>query len=373
MTFRIKSPQTNANEFPPLTAARDFRPFLGSDFRLVWRGGRARRARESLRHEKPRAAVVRMDAGPTLDTLPDDALRMVFAACSAADDVALFEEVMGLGCLSKAMQQQLHRLRPLVGVKSLAAVQRSTWPCYEAFHPWHVVLLYKVQDWWCVSQTEMVAISSLARQGHVHSIDASCEERAWRGPLKYRLLCAVPELLGAGCQPCSLLELDLSFIAREPNMDGTWASTFGEAVACSAALRKLRVAGEATLRSGLRGPLPELRLPALQELDLGHNKFTGGLEPLRLCTALQELNLNCNRLSGGLDPLQGCAALEKLRLVCNQLTGTLEPLRGCAALQTLTLAYNRVAPTEEDVAHFNRIMPPMFYYSKAIPGMLCYV
>ena len=334
-----------------------------------------------------------MDAGPTLDTLPDDALRMVFAACSAADDVALFEEVMGLGCLSKAMQQQLHRLRPLVGVQSLAVVQRSTWPCYEAFHPWHVVLLYKAQHWWCVNQTEMVAILSLARQGHVHSIHASCDERAclqtnmparrsrhlraqqtnMRRTLKCQLLRTVPELLGAGCQPCSLLELDLSFIAREPNMDGTWASTFGEAVACSVALRKLRVAGEATLKSGLGGPLPELRLPALQELDLGHNKFTGGLEPLRLCTALQELNLICNRLSGGLDPLQGCAALKKLRLACNELTGTLEPLRGCAALQTLTLAYNRVAPTEEDVAHFNRIMPPMFYYSKAIPGMLCYV
>ena len=52
----------------------------------------------------------------TLDTLPDDALQEIFAACSTADGVALLDQVIGLACLSRGMQRQLHRLRPLVGV-----------------------------------------------------------------------------------------------------------------------------------------------------------------------------------------------------------------------------------------------------------------
>ena len=327
----------------------------------------------------------------TLDTLPDDALREVFSAFSAVERgvLPLFEEVKGLGCLSKGMQQQLHRLRPLVGVRSLIDMQRSTWPCSAASHPWRVVLLYTVPCGRPVSDSDTEAILSFARQGCVHSIEARCHpiscERGFRcddckradSPLslKSRLPRLVPKLLGVGC---SLLELDLSFM---PNIDGTWASTFGEAAVCCAVLRRLRVVGEFG-SSGLRGPLPELRLPALQELDLRQNKFTGGLEPLQFCTGLRTLRLarnplltggldplqNCTALqtlelshmslTGSLEPLQGCTALKVLRLHCNHLTGTLEPLRGCTALRQLYLHCNRLTPTEQDMAHFNRVMPP---------------
>ena len=326
----------------------------------------------------------------TLDTLPDDAFEDVFAACSDVGGLASFEEVMGLGCLSKGMQQQLQRLRPLVGVQSLIALQRSTWPCNAAFRPWRVALLYKVPCGRSVSDSDMEAILSFARQGCVHSICASCPlascERGFHcddcknadSPLtlKSRLPRMVPKLLGAGS---SLLELDFSFM---PNMKGTWASNFGEAAMCSPVLRKLRVTGEGG-SSGLRGPLPELRLPALQELDMRQNKFTGGLEPLQFCTKLQTLRLSRNLLKGGLEPLQnctglqtldlshnlsltgdleplqGCTALKVLRLHFNQLTGTLEPLRDCTALRQLYLDCNHLVPTEKDIAHFNRIMPPL--------------
>ena len=80
--------------------------------------------------------------------------------------------------------------------------------------------------------------------------------------------CVVPALLGAGC---SLLELELSFV----QLSGTWASTFGDAAVCSAVLRRLSLEG-----CRLRGPLPELRLLALQLLNLHNNELTGNLEPL---------------------------------------------------------------------------------------------
>ena len=326
-------------------------------------------------------AAPRMEVSVTLDTLPDDALQEIFAACSTADGVALLDQVIGLACLSRGMQRQLHRLRLLVGVQCIAVVQRSTWPCHAAFHPWRVVLLYKAHCSRPVSPSDLDAMFVLARQGRVHSIDASCREYTGlqtstqaheiRALFRRRLHRVVPDLLCAGR---SLLELDLSFM---PKLKGTWDSTFGGAAVGSTALRKLRVTGGPG-SSGLRGPLPELRLPALQELDLGQNQFTGGLEPLKFCTGLQtlncngnrltgglaplrnciglrELNVSGNRLTGGLDALQGCTALKKLRLYCNHLTGTLEPLRRCTALETLLLDYNQLAPTAEDVARFRRI------------------
>ncbi len=62
----------------------------------------------------------------------------------------------------------------------------------------------------------------------------------------------------------------------------------------------------------LRGPLPELRLPALQYLFLGKNHLSGGLDPLRECKALKILGLNDNMITGVLEPLRGCTAMQKL-------------------------------------------------------------
>ena len=196
----------------------------------------------------------------------------------------------------------------------------------------------------------------------------------------------VPELLGAGC---SLLEFSMRMLRQEGHLvqlpgPSTWAATFGEAAVCSAVLRKLNLEG-----CGIRGPLPELRLPALQELNLDRcstwtggqpavmNKLTGGLEPLRNCTALRHLHLSGNLLTGGLEPLRGCTALQtlnlssnkmtggleglractallRLHLQYNQLTGGLEPLRSCKALRTLHLVGNPLAPTVKDTAHFHK-------------------
>ena len=252
-----------------------------------------------------------------LETLPDDSFQQVIDACSNGNDgLPLFEAVKGLGCLSKALLQQLHRLRPLVGVKSLAVVQRP------AHGPWRVMLLYK------------------------GSLTAAVVEQAWRGRvdsvnMRFTTLApavarrVVPELLGAGS---SLFELDLSFV----KLDGTWASTFGEAAVCSPVLCKLRLEG-----CGLQGPLPELRLPALRELHVslyikGGNQLMGGLDPLRSCTALQKLFLDDNDLTGGLEPLRFCTALQALRLSDNQIKGGLEPLRGCTALLALHMGNNQI-------------------------------
>ena len=188
----------------------------------------------------------------TLDALPDDALQQIIAACgdTAEVGVPLFEAVKSLACLSKALLQQLHRLRPPVGVQSLTVVQRP------ARGPWRVALLYKGEL--------TAAVVEQARQGRVHSIDSPAGQsqlQASSADARTASLapavaeCAVPALLGAGC---SLLELELSFV----QLSGTWASTFGDAAVCSAVLRSLSLEG-----CRLRGPLPELRLPALQLLS----------------------------------------------------------------------------------------------------------
>ena len=261
-------------------------------------------------------------AALTLVSLPDDAFLLVIAACGDEDDegdgVPLFEAVMGLGCLSKGMRQQLYRLQPLVCVRSLAVVQRSN------HGPWRVTLMYN--GYLCDTVLEP------ARQGRVHSINAS---ETWLRPAVVRRV--VPDLLGAGC---SLQALDLgsaSLRCRTEQLYNSWAVTFGEAAVCSAVLRTLYLN-----LCKLSGPLPELRLPALQVLDLSNNQWTGGLEPLRGCTSLFWLEVSGNFLTGSLEPLRGCTALEELSATRNRLTGDLEPLRGRTAVKELRLANNEL-------------------------------
>ena len=252
--------------------------------------------------------------GLTLTGLPDDAFQQVLDACIDYDDdfVPRFEAVKGLACLSKALLEQLHRLRPLVGFQSLSVLQRLS------HGPWRVTLLYKG------AITE--AVLEQARQGRVLSI-LSTRAPNLTSAVAQRV---VPELLGAGC---SLLKFTLTW----EGLNGTWAATFGEAAVCSAVLRTLRLQF-----CGLRGPLPELRLPALQVLSLLSNSLTGGLEPLRSCTGLQVLNLCDNHLTGGLEPLRGCTKLEELNLNGNQHTGGLEPLTNCTALQDVFIVDNKL-------------------------------
>ena len=254
------------------------------------------------------------DAAVTLASLPDDAFLLVLAACvHDRYGVPLFEEVKGLYC-SNALRQQLHQLQPLVGIHSLTVVQRP------AHGPWCVTLLY--------SGELMKPVLEQARQGRVRLIDTTDTFQSSLTPAVARRV--VPELLGAGC---SLLELILNGV----QLNSTWAGNFGEAAVCSAVLSMLSLQG-----CGLWGSLPELRLPALQDLNLCYNNLRGGLEPLRSCTALRVLSLGSNHITGGLEPLRSCTALQVLNLSRNKLTGGLEPLRACKALSTVRLSHNNL-------------------------------
>ena len=129
------------------------------------------------------------------------------------------------------------------------------------------------------------AVLEQARQGRVLSISLPVSPRRGTEP-PWSLAPAVarrvvPELLGAGC---SLLDFSTLMLGGV-KFDNTWASTFGKGVMSSAVLRTLRLEC-----CGLQGPLPEMRLPALQELNLNGNQLSGGLEPLQNCTALQHLS-----------------------------------------------------------------------------------
>ena len=292
----------------------------------------------------------------TLASLPDEMLLLVIKACNepirVCNGLPLFEHVKGLAGLSKGVQQQLHRLRPLVGVPRLAVMQRP------AHGPWRVMLQHEGKL--------TKAVVQLAQQGRVHSIHYG---KDYDKPQQRTLLApsvakrVVPALLGEGC---SLFEFSLLGV----ELNGTWATSLGEQPVCSAVLLRLYL-----FQCGLSGPLPSLRLPALQCLDLSFNRLTGGLEPLSACTSLRTLSLFCNQLTGTLEPLRGMTALEQLSLHNNKLTGGLEPLRGCTALRYLNLDNNpvtgdlgplrgcaslsclflehtRVLPTSEDTARF---------------------
>lgn len=204
------------------------------------------------------------------------------------------------------------------------------------------------------------AVMDQARRGKMHFISSHHTKLA-----KSVAERVAPELLGAGCK---LLELDLIGVS----LDGTWVETLGEAAVCSKVLRELWLG-----KCKLRGPLPVMRLPALQLLNLTNNQLTGTINPLQDCTALQRLDLsgnnlrgglevlkgcvalrvlhlNLNQLIGGLDPLEGCKALTHLWLHDNQLTGGLEPLRGCTALEQLEFENTQLTPSDEDKAHFEK-------------------
>ena len=303
--------------------------------------------------DPPCTQYAHLAAGLTLSELPDDVLRLVLDACSSGAGVPRFEEVKGLVC-SKALLQQLHRLHPLVGVESLSALQLHRLRQLVGDESLSVLQL-PTRGPWRLELPYMgrltMAVMAQARKGSVRSIDA----RQWRTVLSpwasltpSVAMRVVPELLGVGC---SLLELNL----RGVPLNSTWVATFGKAAVCSTALRSLRLES-----CGLQGPLPELRLPALQNLNLGNNQLTGGLEPLRKCTALKVLDVagnelepraglrtgpvlivHGNQLTGSLEPLRGCTGLQTLKLGCNLLTGGLEPLQDCTALRSLSLQNNQ--------------------------------
>ena len=302
------------------------------------------------------AAPPHSGAEMTLTSLPDEMLLLVIKACNepirVCNGLPLFEHVKGLAGLSKGVQQQLHRLRPLVGVPSLAVMQRP------AHGPWRVMLQHEGKL--------TKAVVQLAQQGRVHSIHYGKDhdkpqQRTLLAPSVAKRV--VPALLGEGC---SLLQFSLLGV----ELNGTWATSLGEQPVCSAVLQRLFLNG-----CGLSGPLPSVRLPALQKLDLSFNHLTGGLEPLSACTSLRTLSLFRNQLTGTLEPLRGMTALEEISLQSNKLTGGLEPLRGCTALGYLVLDHNpvtgdlgplwgcaslsclflehtRVLPTSEDTARF---------------------
>ena len=253
----------------------------------------------------------------SLGALLDDVLLLIIEACSDGHlTLPELDAVRGLGYLCKDVLQQLHRLRPVVRmqVHNLEVAQRLARITHS---PWRIVLSY--------TGVLTEAVVEQATRGRIRSINA---RRTTLAPAVAARI--VPELLGAGC---SLLDLKLESV----RLDDSWAAAFGEAAVCSKVLTELQIDG-----CSLRGPLPQLRLPALQALFMYRNALTGGLEPLIGCTALRELDLSDNRLTGGLEPLRGCTALHMLDIYGNQLSGGLEALQGCTALRELDLTRNRL-------------------------------
>jgi hypothetical protein len=127
--------------------------------------------------------------------------------------------VKGLGCLSKGMRQQIHRLRPLVGYLwafgAVADVQRPT------HGPWLVKLLYQgvLTD----------AVVEQARQGRVRTIDSRSTQGAWCGPGAQGAWCwlgVVPR--GPGAAGRGRLATRTGYIAHTVTAEGTCRGPNGQ-------------------------------------------------------------------------------------------------------------------------------------------------
>eukprot|EP00964_Phaeocystis_antarctica_P017314 scaffold9556_cov64-Phaeocystis_antarctica.AAC.4 len=245
-----------------------------------------------------------------LGSLPDDILLQIIVGCGEGVGLPELDAVSALSCLCSDLLRQLYQLQPLVSVQVRIVTQRFSQG------PWRIKLLYTGEP--------TVAVLQQATRGHVHSIDAR-RTGALTPAVAKRV---VPELLGAGC---SLLQLKLEGV----KLNGSWAATFGEAAVCSPVLRELQLDD-----CRLQGPIPTLRLPALQILWMSGNGLTGGLEPLIGCPALIELNCSHNHLTGSMEPLKNCPLLQGIDISHNQITGAL--IRGCSALKELYCANNQI-------------------------------
>ena len=251
--------------------------------------------------------------------MPDDVLLLIIAKCGERY-VALpeLEAVNALGCLCRSVAEQLCWVQPVVGVQVRSLVIAPRLAARIAMR-WRIMLLYQGELTAAVVEQGFI--------GRVRAIDARGTKRL--NPTVAKRV--VPGLLAAGS---SQFELEMSHV----ELNGTWESIFGEMAVASDVLCGLQLCG-----CRLRGPLPELRLPALQVLGLNANQLTGGLGPIRGCTALQKIFIAGNQLTGDLSALASCKNLKKVFLYNNQLSGGLEPLRDCVAIEELFLAGNQLS------------------------------
>ena len=256
---------------------------------------------------------------PSLGEMPDDVLLLIISKCGERY-VALpdLEAVNALGCLCRSVAEQLCWVQPHVGVQVRSLVIAPRLAARIAMR-WRIMLLYQGELTAAVVEQGFI--------GRVRAIDARGTKRL--NPTVAKRV--VPGLLAAGS---SQFELEMSHV----ELHGTWESIFGETAVASEVLCGLQLCG-----CRLRGPLPELRLPALQVLGLNANQLTGGLGPIRGCTALQKIFIAGNQLTGDLSALANCKNLKKVFLYNNQLSGSLEPLRGCVAIEELFLAGNQLS------------------------------
>ena len=255
----------------------------------------------------------------SLGEMPDDVLLLIIAKCGERY-VALpeLEAVNALGCLCRSVAEQLCWVQPVVGVQVRSLVIAPRLAARIAMR-WRIMLLYQGELTAAVVEQGFI--------GRVRAIDARGTKRL--NPTVAKRV--VPGLLAAGS---SQFELEMSHV----ELNGTWESVFGEMAVASEVLCGLQLCG-----CRLRGPLPELRLPALQVLGLNANQLTGGLGPIRGCTALQKIFIAGNQLTGDLLALANCKNLKKVFLYNNQLSGGLEPLRDCVAIEELFLAGNQLS------------------------------
>ena len=106
-------------------------------------------------------------------------------------------------------------------------------------------------------------------------------------------------------------------------------------------------------RNKLSGSIPEFNLPNLQELNLYRNKLSGSIPEFNLPN-LQELNLSKNQLSGDLSALD-LPSLRRLNLINNQLSGAIPNFEHSPNLTLLYLYNNKLSGAIPNFNHLKEL------------------
>ncbi|MFT5747027.1 MAG: gliding motility-associated-like protein [Saprospiraceae bacterium] len=123
--------------------------------------------------------------------------------------------------------------------------------------------------------------------------------------------------------------------------------------------------------NGLKGAMPNLKLPFLEHLFLAGNQLNGQLPNFENLSKLLTLQLCCNHFSGTIPNFEHLARLNSLELDYNSLTGTVPNFKTLSNLENLYLSNNKLEgtiPNFQNLSNLKRLYLHKNQLSGAFPN-----